>query len=151
LTTRQVSGAVRAVETQRVRIIWIVVVSSSQRAHEDKKTEATAVEGWSETPASRRRFGKCQNNFFQASPLLHAPRKPAPDVPADYIEPSPNADFEFTRSCRARPITRGCCARWDRRSIWSSTSIRVDPVNGIVRVVPRGDLPEVPGLSWHAL
>ena len=118
------------------------------RAHEDKKTRSdgrVVTEPMADTslpPALQ----EAQNNFFQAYRFYTRPGGQRPDLPQDYVEPSPKPhDFEFHEmlsSLADHPLVL--------RALGIVIDLIVDvdpaavPATGVVRVVPRGELPEIP-------
>ena len=118
------------------------------RSHEDKKTRSdgrVVVEPMADSslpPAAQ----EAQNNFFQAYRFYSRPGSQRPDLPEDYIEPSPKPhDFEF------HEILSGLA---DHPLLLRLLGIVIDlvvdveaaavPATGVVRVVPKGELPETP-------
>jgi hypothetical protein len=118
------------------------------RAREDKKTRSdgqVVFESMADSslpPAVQ----ESQNNFFQAYRFYYRPGSQRPDLPNDYIEPSPKPhDFEF------HEILSGLA---DHPLLLRRLGIVVDlvvdidpavvPATGVVRVVPQGELPENP-------
>ena len=119
-----------------------------ERAHEDKKTRSdgrVVVEPMAD-PSLPPAAQEAQNNFFQAYRFYSRPGSQRPDLPQDYVEPSPKPhDFEFhemVSSLADHPLLLR------RLGIIIDLIVEVDPAavpaTGVVRVVPRGDLPETP-------
>ena len=118
------------------------------RAYEDKKTISdghVVVEDMADSslPSAAQ---EAQNNFFQAYRFYSRPGSRRPDLPEDYIEPSPKPhDFEF------HEILSGLA---DHPLLLRRLGVVIDlvvdveaaaiPATGVVRVVPRGELPETP-------
>jgi hypothetical protein len=118
------------------------------RAHDDKKTISdghVVVEDMADSslPSAAQ---EAQNNFFQAYRFYSRPGSRRPDLPEDYIEPSPKPhDFEF------HEILSGLA---DHPLLLRRLGVVIDlvvdveaaaiPATGVVRVVPKGDLPETP-------
>jgi len=87
-----------------------------------------------------------QNHFFQAYRFYTRPGNQRPDFPQEHVEPSPKPhEFEF------HEILSGLADHPQllrRLGIVIDLDIEIDaaqvPEHGVVRVVPRGDLPEQP-------
>jgi hypothetical protein len=92
-----------------------------------------------------------QNTFFQAYRFYYRPGSQRPDFPADYIEPPPEVpEFDFHQMV---------AQLGDHPALLRRLGLIVDlvidlrkpiatiPAEGVVRVVPRGELPEDPPTS----
>jgi len=118
------------------------------RAHEDKKRRTDGrvviepVSNASLPPAAQ----EAQQSFLQAYRFYTRPGSQRPDLPQDYIEPSPKPhDFEFHEmlsSFADYPMLLR------RLGIVIDLIVEIEPgavpATGVVRVVPRGQLPETP-------
>jgi len=118
------------------------------RAHEDKTKRAdgrvvSEPIANSSLPAAAQ---DAQNNFFQAYRFYYRPGSQRPDLPQNYVEPSPKPhEFEFHEmlsSLADHPLLLR------RLGIVIDLVADVDPslvpATGVVRVVPKGKLPESP-------
>ncbi len=118
------------------------------RAQEDKKTitDGKVVHEPMADSSLPPDMQAAQNNFSEAYRFYSRPGSQRPDLPADYIEPSPKPhDFEF------HEILSGLA---DHPLLLRRLGVVIDllvdvepaavPATGVVRVVPRGELPETP-------
>ena len=118
------------------------------RAHEDKKKRRDGhvvfepIADASLPPSAQ----DAQNHFFRAYRFYTRPGNQRPDFPQDYLEPSPKPhEFEFHEILSAladHPLLLR------RLGLVIDLIVDVDPAlvpaQGVVRVVPKGDLPETP-------
>jgi hypothetical protein len=119
--------------------------SELARAHEDKKKRSDG------RVVAEPMGDPTLGHFFQAYRFYSRPGSQRPDLPQDYIEPSPKPhDFEF------HEILSGLA---DHPRLLRPLGIVIDlivdvdpatvPASGAVRVVPRGHLPEDPPVCPH--
>jgi hypothetical protein len=119
-----------------------------QRAHSSEKEDGqVVVENVADSslpPAQQ----AAQNDFFQAYRFYYRPGSQRPDFPADYVEPRPEVpEFDFHQMV---------AQLGDHPELLRRLGLVVDlvvdlpeplaqaPAVGVVRVVPDGELPEVP-------
>jgi hypothetical protein len=93
---------------------WITDSSSFYeelwRARQDKKEDGRVVEDKVSDASLPGDLQAAQDNFFQAYRFYYRPGSQRPDFPADYIEPSPDVQFDFRRWWLSWATTRRCCA-----------------------------------------
>jgi hypothetical protein len=119
-----------------------------ERGHQDDKEDGRVVEEQVADASLPFAQQAAQNNLFQAYRFYYRPGSQRPDFPADYVEPSPHVpEFDFHRMV---------AQLGDHPELLRRLGLIVDlvvdlpkplaqlPPEGVVRVVPEGELPEDP-------